>query len=203
MTEREHEGRRGEELGEVAEALRQSEERMRLMIEAVRDYAIFMLDPNGYIVTWNRGAQRLKGYSADEIQGRHFSIFYSEEDRKREHPQEELRHALRYGSFAEEGWRFRKDGSRFWASVVITALHDDRGQLYGFGKVTRDLTERKQAEDDARRLAEAEAARETAAKLQKAATAFASAMTSDAVAAALFEQVLPALGADGGSLAIR
>jgi signal transduction histidine kinase len=97
----------------------------------------------------------------------------------------------------------RKDGSRFWASVVITALRDNRGELYGFGKVTRDLTERKRAEDDARRLAEAEAARETAGKLQRAATAFASAMTSDAVAGAVFDHVLPALYADGGSIAIH
>lgn len=195
-------GREPGELQAIAEALRRSEERFRLMIEAVRDYAIFMLDPQGCIATWNRGAERLKGYSASEIIGRHFSQFYTEEDRRRGHPQEELAYALAHGSYAEEGWRIRKDGSRFWASVVITALRNEHGELYGFGKVTRDLTERKRSEDDARRLAEAEAARETAAKLQRAATAFASAITSDAVALAVFEHVLPALEADGGSIAI-
>jgi PAS domain S-box-containing protein len=186
----------------MIEALRQSEERLRIMIEAVRDYAIFMLDPHGCIATWNKGGERLKGYKAAEIVGKHFSLFYTEEDRRRGHPQEELDYALAHGSYAEEGWRVRKDGTRFWASIVITALRNDRGELYGFGKVTRDLTERKRAEDDARRLAEAEAAREMAHKLQRAATAFASAMTSEAVASAVFEHVLTSLGADGGSIAI-
>ena len=187
----------------ATEALRQSEERMRLFVDAVRDYAIFLLDPSGRVVSWNKGAERLKGYRADEIRGRHFSIFYTQEDRLRGHPEHELRVALAEGSYAEEGWRVRKDGSRFWASVLITALHDELGRLYGFGKVTRDLTARKSAEESARRLVEFEAVRSTAATLHRATLAFASAMVRDDVARAVFETVLPVLGADGGSLAVR
>jgi PAS domain S-box-containing protein len=110
------------------------------------DYAIFMLDPTGVIVTWNEGAQRIKGYSADEIIGRHFSIFYPDEDARNRKPEWELEVAKREGHYLEEGWRIRKDGTRFWASVVITALRDETGRLRGFGKVTRDLTERRAQE---------------------------------------------------------
>jgi PAS domain S-box-containing protein len=144
------------------EALRQSEERFRLIVQSVRDYAIFMLDPTGHIATWNIGAERIKGYDANEIIGKHFSIFYPPEDQAWDKPGWELREATRDGRFEDEGWRVRKDGSRFWANVVITALHDDEGKLLGFAKVTRDLTERRAAEqrsvDDARRVAAAEAA---------------------------------------------
>jgi PAS domain S-box-containing protein len=144
------------------EALRQSEERFRLIVQTVRDYAIFMLDPTGRIATWNAGAERIKGYHADEIIGKHFSIFYPPEDREWDKPSWELREATRDGRFEDEGWRLRKDGTRFWANVVITALHDTEGTLIGFAKVTRDLTERRAAEqrsvDDARRIAAAEAA---------------------------------------------
>ena len=129
------------ELRIANEAVRQSEERMRLMVEAVRDYAIFLLDPDGRVATWNVGAERLKGYKAGEIIGRHFSVFYPEEARRREHPAEELRRAKAEGRYEEEGWRVRKDGTQFWANVVITALVDQEGRHIGFTKVTRDFTE--------------------------------------------------------------
>lgn len=127
------------------QTLIQSEEQFRLLVSGVRDYAIFMLDPQGYIVSWNTGAQLIKGYRADEIIGQHFSIFYPAEAAA-DHPAHELEIATREGVYEEEGWRVRKDGSLFWANVVITALYDDDGTLRGFGKVTRDLTERKRAE---------------------------------------------------------
>ena len=130
----------------------------QLMVESVRDYAIFMLDPNGYVASWNRGAERIKGYTASEIIGQHFSKFYREEDIATGHPAYELDVATREGRFEEEGIRVRKDGTEFWASVVITAVRDEDGTLVGFAKVTRDLTERRNAElkalEDARRLAE-------------------------------------------------
>jgi PAS domain S-box-containing protein len=117
------------------------------LVLSVRDYAIFMLDPTGHIRSWNSGAQYLKGYRPEEIIGRHFSTFYTAADRARDHPAHELEIATREGRYEEEGWRIRKDGSRFWANVTITAVHDDEGRLTGFAKVTRDLTERKAAED--------------------------------------------------------
>ena len=119
----------------------------RLLVESVQDYAIFLLDPAGYIISWNKGAQRAKGYTADEIIGKHFSIFYTEPDIKRNHPDYELRVAVAEGRYEEEGWRIRKDGTEFWANVVITAIYDDEGRHIGFGKVTRDLTERKRREE--------------------------------------------------------
>jgi PAS domain S-box-containing protein len=134
----------------------------RLLIEHVRDYAIFVLDATGHILTWNPGAERVKGYSADEIIGRHFSIFYPEEDKAWDKPGFELKEAARVGRFEDEGWRLRKDGSRFWANVVITALRDGEGELVGFAKITRDLTERRAREEQARKLAEEEAARAAA-----------------------------------------
>lgn len=119
----------------------------RLLVESVHDYAIFALDPTGHILTWNAGAQRFKGYKADEIIGKHFSTFYTPEDLARGRPAEELEIAERDGRVEDEGWRVRKDGTRFWANVVITALRDKEGRLVGFAKVTRDLTERKMAEE--------------------------------------------------------
>src|SRR2546423_1335468 len=146
----------------LAEAIRHGGSIYQTMIEAVRDYAIFLLDPAGYIATWNAGAERLKGYSADEIIGQHFSVFYPKEAREIGHPQRELEIAAAEGRFEEEGWRIRKDGTAFWANVVITAVRDDSGELIGFAKVTRDLTERRNAEvraiADARRVAQAESA---------------------------------------------
>ena len=146
----------------LAEAIKHGGRIYQLMVDAVKDYAIFMLDPAGYIASWNQGAQRIKGYNADEIIGRHFSVFYTEDAIEIGHPQHELEIATRDGRFEEEGWRVRKDGSMFWANVVITAVRDETGELIGFAKVTRDLTERRNSEQralaDARRLAEAESA---------------------------------------------
>ena len=134
----------------------------RLLVESVRDYAIFALDPTGHILTWNPGAQRFKGYKAEEIIGRHFSVFYPQSEIDKGVPPMELRVATAEGRFEDEGWRLRKDGTRFWANVVITALRGPDGRLVGFAKVTRDLTERREAQlraiEDARRIAEAEAA---------------------------------------------
>jgi PAS domain S-box-containing protein len=134
------------------EALRQNEERFRLLVQGVKDYAIFMLDPEGKVASWNEGAHRIKGYRQQEILGRHFSVFYPEEDLKRSKPERELEIAQEKGTYEEEGWRVRKDGSRFWASVLITALWDEAGGLRGFAKVTRDITERKRAEEEIRQL---------------------------------------------------
>jgi PAS domain S-box-containing protein len=136
------------------EALRQKEERFRLLVEGVKDYAIFMLDPDGKVASWNEGAHRIKGYRQQEILGRHFSVFFPEEDIKRSKPERELEIAQEKGTYEEEGWRVRKDGSRFWASVLITALWDEAGGLRGFAKVTRDITERKRAEEEIQRLNE-------------------------------------------------
>ncbi len=121
-------------------------EQFRLLVETVRDYGIFVLDVTGRIRTWNAGAEHIKGYAAEEVIGRHFELFYTEPARVSRHPAYELEVATREGRYEEEGWRVRKDGTLFWAHVVITALHDSRGTLVGFAKVTRDLTERRQAQ---------------------------------------------------------
>jgi PAS domain S-box-containing protein len=139
---------------QAEEALRRSDENLRLLVLGVKDYAILMLDLDGCVTTWNEGAQRIKGYRADEIVGTHFSKFYTPEDVGRDKPSEELKIAMKQGRFEEEGWRVRKDGSYFWASVVITLLLDKDGQPRGFGKVTRDITERKQAKQEAERQSE-------------------------------------------------
>lgn len=118
------------------------DDKFRLIVEGIKDYAIFMLDPEGYVSTWNQGAKLIKGYEPSEIIGKHFSQFYITADRDRQHPQKELAHAQAHGVYEEEGWRVRKDGSHFWANVVITPLHDKEGKLQGFAKVTRDLTVR-------------------------------------------------------------
>jgi PAS domain S-box-containing protein len=138
-------------LGKTEEFLRQSEERFRLMTAKVKEYAIFMLDPEGRIASWNEGAERIKGYRADEIMGQHFSRFYPAEDLARGKPSYELKMAAEQGQFEDEGWRVRKDGTRFWANVVITALRDEKGILRGFAKVSRDMTERRRAEDETKR----------------------------------------------------
>jgi PAS domain S-box-containing protein len=138
-------------------------EQFRLLIMNVRDYAIFVLDVSGRIRTWNPGAENIKGYAADEVIGRHFELFYTAEARARKHPAYELEVAARVGRFEEEGWRVRKDGTLFWANVVISALRDEDGGLAGFAKVTRDLTERRQAQqrlEDSERSAREEAARQ-------------------------------------------
>jgi PAS domain S-box-containing protein len=149
----------------AAETLRESEERFRLLIEGVRDYAIFMLDPDGRIASWNRGAEALKQYRADEIIGHHFSAFYPAQDVADGKPARELEIAIREGQYEEEGWRIRKDGSSFWASVLITAVYNGAGTLVGFSKVTRDLTERRMSQEraiaDTRRITEIETASRT------------------------------------------
>jgi PAS domain S-box-containing protein len=126
---------------------RRQEGRLRLFVGAVKDYAIFILDPQGNVASWNEGARRLKGYSAAEIIGLHFSRFFSEEDVRAGKPQRELETAAREGRTEDEGWRVRKDGSRFWANVVLTATRDEKGQLLGFVKVTRDFAERMRAHE--------------------------------------------------------
>jgi PAS domain S-box-containing protein len=131
----------------IEDALRDSEERFRLMASGVKDYANVMLDPEGFIVSWNEGGERLKGYRAEEIIGEHFSRFYAAEDIRKGLPAMELKQAQETGRFEGEGWRVRKDGSRFLASIVITALRDEKGLLRGFGKITRDITERRRAEE--------------------------------------------------------
>ncbi|NNM72737.1 hybrid sensor histidine kinase/response regulator [Enterovirga aerilata] len=128
------------------EALRRSEERFRLLVQGVHDYAIYMLDPEGRITNWNTGAQRFKGYTEAEIVGEHFSRFYTDEDRRTELPRRALEKAAREGRFEQEGWRVRKDGTRFWANVVIDAIRGEHGELIGFAKVTRDVTERREAQ---------------------------------------------------------
>jgi PAS domain S-box-containing protein len=133
-------------------------ESFRLLVESVRDYAIFMLDPRGVVRTWNAGAERIKGYRADEIIGTHFSAFYTRPDADSGKCEHELEAATAEGRFEDEGWRVRKDGTTFWANVVITALHNPNGELVGFAKVTRDLSERKRAEEERIRLARAEEA---------------------------------------------
>jgi len=129
-------------------ALSQSEERFRLLVEKVKDYAIFMLDPSGRVVSWNSGAERIKGYRADEIIGQSFSRFYLDEEIQHGYPQRLLEIAAVEGQVQDEGWRIRKDGARFWADIVITALRDEDGNLRGFSKVTRDITDRKRAEEE-------------------------------------------------------
>jgi PAS domain S-box-containing protein len=135
----------------------QSESVFRSLIEAVRDYAIFVLDPKGNIMTWNPGAQQIKGYSAEEVIGKNFSIFYLPEDLAKNKPGRELEIAAQTGKLEDEGWRLRKDGTVFWASVVITRILDDKGKILGFGKITRDLTERRRHSEELElRIAERE-----------------------------------------------
>lgn len=136
----------------IASSLRESEESYRLLVEGVEDYAIFRLDPKGYIMSWNSGAERIKGYKAADILGQNYSILFVAEDIERHKPEQVLEIAVREGHFVEDGWRRRKDGSLFWASTTITALRDESGNLCGFSKVTRDITERKHAEEELRKL---------------------------------------------------
>src|SRR6185437_1854361 len=132
--------------------LREAEERFRLLVASVQEYAILMLDTEGHVISWNSGAERIKGYKAHEIIGQHFSRFYPPEDKDK--PARELEIATKTGRYEEEGWRVRKDGSRFWASVAVCAMRDEDGMLKGFAKITRDVTERKRNEDQIRKLNE-------------------------------------------------
>lgn len=129
-------------------------EMLRILVDNIREYAIIMLDPKGLVVTWSPGAERLKGYRAEEILGKHFSTFYTREDLALGKTDRELETAVREGRFEDEGWRVRKDGTRFWANVVLTALRDASGTLKGFGKITRDLSQRKEAEERIKRQAQ-------------------------------------------------
>jgi len=157
---RRNEARLSEEVAEGIRRVAETEELFRLLVASVRDYAIFMLDPSGHVATWNAGAERIKGYRAEEILGRHFSIFYPEEVARSGTCDRELEIASRHGRFEEEGWRLRKGGQRFWADVVITAVRDRDGRLIGYSKVTRDLTDRMRAEEErAARLAAEQASR--------------------------------------------
>ena len=156
---------------EAEEEVRQNSEIFQLLVSSVRDYAIFMLDPDGNVATWNAGAQRIKGYKPEEIIGSHFSRFYGEEDKKNRKPERELEIARAEGSVEDEGWRLRKDGSRFWANVVITAVYDAHGELRGFAKVTRDITERKEAEETRQALLEQREARLQAEEERRSAEA--------------------------------
>ena len=140
---------------EAEARLRDSQEQLRLLVQGVTDYALYMLDLEGRVISWNAGAERIKGYTRDEILGQHFSRFYTEEERDAGTPGEGLREAAATGRWETEGWRVRKDGARFWAHVVIDAIHNDAGELIGFAKITRDVTERKNAERELEKAREA------------------------------------------------
>jgi PAS domain S-box-containing protein len=137
-------------LADTTGKLRESERTFQMLVESVIDYAIFMLDPEGYVANWNSGAERIKGYTRAEIIGKHFSRFYTEEDRQAGVPGRALATAKSQGRFEQESWRVRKDGTRFWASVVIDAIRDEQGEIVGFAKVTRDMTERRMMEEKLR-----------------------------------------------------
>ena len=170
----------------IKQALRVGEFQFHQLVEGVRDYAIFLLDANGNVASWNQGAARIKGYAAAEIIGKHFSKFYIPESIERGWPEYELQVTRREGRFEDEGWRVRKDGSRFWAGVTITALRDKHGVTNGFLKITRDLTARKQAEEQSARLIREQAARE-AAELAEARALFL-AQASQTLGASLKEE---------------
>jgi PAS domain S-box-containing protein len=148
---------------EAALALQESERRFRTLVQGVKDYALYMLDPDGRVSNWNTGAETIKGYKADEIVGQHFSRFYTEEDRARGEPERALATAIAEGKYEKEAWRVRKDGTRFWASIVLDPIHDEQGRLIGFAKITRDITERRRAAEE---LEEARAALFQSQKLQ-------------------------------------
>ena len=195
-------------------ALRASEERFRLLVDGVREYAIFMLDPSGMVSSWNKGAERSKGWLAAEIIGQSYAVFFTEEDRAAGTPPRLLASAIREGSIEVSGWRVRKDGTRFYASAHLTALRTPSGELRGFAKITRDLTERLQAEDNERRMISERAGREAAEaaehrvrfseerlwRLQRATAALSEAATPLEVASVVLDQSLQALDAAGGAI---
>ncbi len=179
----------------IEEALRLTEERFRLLVESVRDYAIFLLDPNGIVSTWNIGAERIKGYKAGEIIGQSFAKFYPPEDVASGKLERELDIARREGRYEEDGWRIRKDGSKFWAHVVITALRNPGGEIVGFAKVTQDLTERVRVEEQRVTLAQSEHTTRLLARLLTLSGALAAAQTPQDVAEVAVVTGLEALGA--------
>jgi PAS domain S-box-containing protein len=140
------------ERNKAADALRESERHFRLLVSGVTDYALYMLDPNGIVTNWNAGGQRIKGYLPEEIIGKHFSAFYSSADQAAGRPARALKHALEHGRYEEEGWRVRKDGTFFWASVVIDPIRDDENQLIGFAKITRDISERRESQQNLEKI---------------------------------------------------
>jgi PAS domain S-box-containing protein len=178
-------------------------EQFRLLVMNVRDYAIFVLDVSGRIRTWNPGAENIKGYTAEEVIGRHFELFYTEPARARQHPAYELEVAARDGRFEEEGWRVRKDGTLFWANVVISSLRDARGGLVGFAKVTRDLTERRRAQqllEDSERLSREEAARQRrrSAALERMSRAIVAQLDLEEILQTAIDAAKDLTGADSG-----
>ncbi len=183
-------------------------DQFRLLVESVVDYAIFMLDPHGVVMTWNAGAERIKGYTAGEVIGKHFSVFYPGPDARRGKPDYGLRVATDEGRYEEEGWRVRKDGSTFWASVTITALRDGRGELVGFAKVTRDLTERRRHEDQRGMLLDRERASreeaETALRqlrvIQRVTDTALAHLALDDLLGALLERVVEMLAVDTAAI---
>ncbi|HEX4514800.1 MAG TPA: PAS domain S-box protein, partial [Polyangiaceae bacterium] len=179
----------------IEEALRLTEEHFRLLVESVRDYAIFILDPNGIVSSWNIGAERIKGYKAEEIVGQSFAKFYPPEDVASGKLERELDIARREGRYEEDGWRVRKDGSKFWAHVVITALRDPRGDIVGFAKVTQDLTERVRAEHQRATLAQSEHTTGLLGRLLGLSGALAAAQTPQDVAEVAVVTGLESLGA--------
>lgn len=176
-------------------------ELLRLLVQSVRDYAIFRLSPEGIVRTWNAGAEALKGYTTDEIIGRSFEVFYTPEDRAAGRPGRLLARAREEGRVEDEAWRVRKDGTRFWADVVITALYDDRGQLVGFAKVTRDLTERRHLEELRSLRMAAERVAERVGRLQAVTAALGTASRFDQVADVLASVGMAAIGASAGLVA--
>jgi PAS domain S-box-containing protein len=136
----------------IVEGMALTEDDLRLLVGNLRDYAVLLLDTRGHVITWNKAAERIKGYRAEDIIGKHISVFYPREDVEAGKPDRELKIAAEEGRFEDEGWRLRQDGSRFWANVIVTALRDESGRLRGFGKITRDLSERKKVEDEVRRV---------------------------------------------------
>jgi len=168
-----------QELREANALLNETNDSFRMLVQNVRDHGIFMLDPEGRVASWNTGAERVKGYTADEIIGKHFSIFYESEDIEAGKTDMELKVAAEEGSFEDFGWRRRKDGSLFWANVMITAVRDENGKLRGFSKVTRDLTERKQAEESNQLLIKEQAARVEAEAANRAKDQFLSVLSHE------------------------
>ena len=179
----------------IEEALRLTEERFRLLVEGVRDYAIYILDPNGVVVTWNVGAERIKGYTAEEIVGQSVAKFYLPEDLASGKLERELETARREGRYEEDGWRVRKNGSRFWAHVVLTPLRGKGGEIVGFAKVTQDLTERVKAEQQRASLAQSEHTAGLLGRLLTLSGALAAAQTPQDIAEVAVVAGLEALGA--------
>ncbi|MBX3203626.1 MAG: GAF domain-containing protein [Labilithrix sp.] len=201
--------RRGGAVESTHESLREVDERFRLLVESVKDYAIFILDEKGVVTTWNSGAERIKGYRADEIIGAHFSRFYPEDAVRSGKCDRDLETAASVGRTENEGWRIRKDGTRFWANAVLTCLRSPRGEVIGFAKVTRDLTDRRAAEDARVRLAQAAAAREEAERtveqltqLQALIGVLAGPSTPEELAVVVVEKAAAALRASAGSFVL-